>query len=68
MSCARHHVGGRLRGQECHTTHLTDADVIHIRALRAEGLTLVAIARRYGITKQSVLNIQQGRTWKHLEG
>jgi hypothetical protein len=40
---------------------LTDAQVLEIRRLRADGLTLRRIAHQFGVTNPHVLHICQGK-------
>ena len=45
---------------------LTDQQVHEIRALTARFVPQAAIAKRYGLTHESVSNIHRRKTWKHL--
>jgi len=56
--------GRTLRGEKNSSAKLTEADVRSIRT-KAAG-TKVSIAKRYGISPQSVYDIVARRTWKHL--
>ena len=51
------------RGERHHSARLADADVLAIRASRD---TLPALAKRYGISRNSVIRVRSGITWKHL--
>lgn len=51
------------RGTTHGRTHLTDEDVL---AIRADTRSQVAIAKDYGITSPTVSAIKLGHTWKHL--
>lgn len=44
---------------------LTEAQVIEIRALRADGATLTAIGARYGVCMQAVWDVVN-RSWRHV--
>ena len=51
--------------EECHKTVLDWERVREIRRLRAEeGLTYVAIGRRFGVHPITVRDVVRGRTWK----
>lgn len=53
---------GRVRrGEASHTSKLTDADVVEIRAMRAAGAKLVAIAERFGISQSHASAIAKGK-------
>lgn len=54
------------RGESHGRAKLTEADVHAIRAAVAAGARQNAVARRYGITPQSVWSIVHGDTWSHL--
>ena len=41
-------------------------DVMLIKALRQEGLTLTEIAEKFELTKSHVSKIVNNKTWKHL--
>lgn len=45
---------------------LTEEDVFGIRKLRANGESLMGIARLYGVSPASIANIMKGKTWTHL--
>jgi hypothetical protein len=44
---------------------LTEADVPHIRAARAAGATVQAIARQYGVNRETIGHLLRGDTWRH---
>ena len=48
------------------TRKLDPEDVILIRELRKEGLTLESIARKFEVTKTHVSKIVNGKVWEHL--
>lgn len=58
--------GGRARGQDHGRALLEDHQVREIRAL-AGRLAHGVIARRYGVSRTTVLSIIHRHTWKHLE-
>lgn len=68
------HRSGRPRdlskttGSRSHLAKLTDADVVHIRercALKERG-TQIALAKHYGVDRDTIRAIVIGKTWKHL--
>ena len=58
----RNHPKGSLHPK----THLTEADVLEIRRLRATGVMVKDLAVRYGITKKGMSAICCRRTWLHI--
>lgn len=48
------------------TRKLDPEDVILIRELRKEGLTLESIARKFEVTKTHVSKIISRKVWSHL--
>ena len=54
---------GRVKRGEERSRKLTAADVVEIRALRAEGHKLREIGLRFGICDATVCNIARGKTW-----
>ena len=48
------------------TRKLDPEDVILIRELRKEGLTLESIARKFEVTKTNVSKIISRKVWSHL--
>jgi hypothetical protein len=55
-----------LRGRAGGPKRLTAADIPLIRALRAEGLTLRAIAAKFDVSSVTVLAVTTYRTWRHV--
>lgn len=45
---------------------LTEANVIHIRELRANGLTQKAIAEQFGVNQVTISRILNGKNWSHV--
>lgn len=54
-----------LRGEDAHTSKLTEAEVMEIRA-SDEGLDV--LAERYGVGAAQVCAVRTGRSWEHLPG
>lgn len=46
---------------------LTEADVREIRALRASGVELKPIAKRFGVSTSAIFSVASGRTWKQVK-
>lgn len=46
---------------------LTEQDVHEVRRLLASGWTRADVARRFGVSKHAVVDIDLGRTWAWLE-
>jgi len=56
--------GGRAsRGEKNNNAKLTEDDV---RAIRLSSDGCVTLARRYGVTKATIVFIRNRRTWKHV--
>lgn len=47
---------------------LTEDDVRGVLKMRADGITMVAIARRLGVHDRTIQAIMYGRSWTHLTG
>lgn len=57
--------GTRAVGSRCNAK-LVEADVIEIRRLRSEGISMGEVASRYGVSLKNVEAIVRGRSWRHL--
>lgn len=55
-----------LLGENRPNSKLSEAQVLHIRALREEGLTYQAIADVFKINFTTVAQITKRKTWKHV--
>lgn len=64
---AKMHMHYTHRGQNAKRNVLTEMDVHEIRMLRKQGLSSLAIAKRYGVVKSTVLSILNGKSWAWLE-
>jgi YesN/AraC family two-component response regulator len=58
--------GTFIMGERHHQSKLTNEDIITIRELRQQGLTLKAIAHRFGIDQSNVAYIAKRITWTHI--
>lgn len=56
-----------LRGEQIHRARLTAEAVRDIRARHAAGESLVAIRRRFGVTKGAIYAVVHRRTWRHIQ-
>lgn len=54
------------RGSRRGGAKLTEADVVAIRAARAEGATGAELASQYGVHRTSIYHICRGDFWKHV--
>ena len=59
--------GRAARGGRHSNAKLSADKVREIRRLRNEGDTLVAIARRFGVTQQCISSVIHRETWAHVE-
>lgn len=55
--------GRTAKGIQIATARLTEEQV---RAIRASLLSFNALARQYSVNAQTISNIKNGKTWKHL--
>jgi len=55
------------RGEATNHAKLTEAAVREIRARRAEGATLMALAQQYGVTHSAIQGVVSRKTWRHVE-
>lgn len=53
-------------GEANHAAKLRASDVVEIRSAHRTGSTLASLARRFGVSYQTVAFIVAGTTWKHL--
>lgn len=59
--------GRSLRGERHNLVHLSDADVLEIRRLWADGQSTQAeIGKRFSVTKGLISLIVRGKAWQHL--
>lgn len=54
------------RGEQSSQAKLTETDVIEIRRLRAEGMTIVALGKMFGVYHSAISAICLRKTWKHI--
>lgn len=54
------------QGSEHRTAKLTEAQVLEMRRLHAEGQKGAALARKYGINKSTACKILRGEAWTHI--
>tara|TARA_R110002012_G_scaffold82203_1_gene207952 strand:- start:561 stop:1049 length:489 start_codon:yes stop_codon:yes gene_type:complete len=59
--------GTQVRGVKVHNAKLTDTNVIELRKLRDEGMTLSELSTRFNVTAMSVHNVISGKTWCHIK-
>lgn len=58
---------GRVqRGERHFLSHLTDVDVLEIRAMVGRGHTHQSTADQFGVVRETVSQIIQRKTWKHI--
>ncbi len=59
--------GRSMRGERGSHAKLTEKAVYYIRASFAKGEDALCLAKRFGVTRETVYHIVNGRTWKHLD-
>jgi hypothetical protein len=60
--------GHHRRGSEMLSAQFTDAQVIEMRQLWAQGAQLPALGAMFHACKGTIFNVVSGHTWKHLGG
>ncbi len=58
----------RTRGEDHHAAKLTEAKVEAIRQAAADGLSLLALSKRFEVCRSSIRKIVTGETWKQAPG
>jgi hypothetical protein len=58
---------GHARGERYRTAKLTEHAVLEIRAARAAGAPIAALASRYGVDKSLISRAARGLVWRHVE-
>lgn len=58
---------GAHKGERHHNAKLTDDLVKKIRDERANGMTFIAIAEKYGLKKLTIYDAITGNTWSHVK-
>jgi DNA-binding CsgD family transcriptional regulator len=56
----------RPRGEQHSSAKLTAADAREIRRLRSEGMSMYALAKRYGVAENTIRGIVTGKTWTDI--
>lgn len=59
--------GRSLVGERNTRAVLKDSDVRIIRRHRADGISLTAIGKLYGVSRVSIANLIRGKTWRHVK-
>jgi hypothetical protein len=54
-----------LRGEKHPGAQITASDAMRMRDLRTTGMTVAAIAKRYGVKRSLVSDVVNKRTWRH---
>lgn len=58
---------GKHMGENNNRAKLTEAEVIEIKRLLAQGHKTVEIAKKYGVIERTIRNIKTGKTWSHIK-
>ena len=59
----------RQKGSKCHKSKLTEKQVLNIRSeyqYGKRGFGMISLAKKYGITQQSIDCILKRKNWKHI--
>lgn len=62
--CLKH--GTRVMGHDCHASKLTTDDITNLFKLRNDGMTLMALAKHFGVRYETVWKICNRKMWKGL--
>jgi hypothetical protein len=62
-----HRNGNVALGERCGSSKLNPTKVREIRSWVREGWPMSKVAKLYGVSDGTVLNIMKGRTWSHVE-
>lgn len=54
------------RGERIGTSKLSVEDILKIRSLHRDGLGCIRISKIFGVSKTSILNIINRKTWNHI--
>lgn len=57
---------GYIKGETHHQARLTEADVLRLRAMRADGATYAELMAEFSISKTTIGDICNGHLWRHL--
>jgi hypothetical protein len=60
------YVPSMVKGEQSGAAKVEEGDVLEIRALHQQGLTLAAIASRFPIGKDAVWRIVKRKNWRHI--
>jgi hypothetical protein len=58
--------GTRQQGERHSSAKLTNADVLQILAARRSRMSRLILGQTFGVSRQTIGNIWNGRRWKHL--
>jgi hypothetical protein len=58
----------RQKGEAHGGSKLSDSQIIEIRRNRANGLSMTAIGKKYGVAFQTISKIVNGKLWSHVQG
>ena len=53
-------------GERRYNARLTEAKVLEARRLRREGVPVLTLAARFGVSKRQIYKVTNGEQWKHL--
>lgn len=55
------------KGESVNTSRLTEDDVLKIRGLLNEGLSMAIIGKMFGVGDSAIFNIKHRVSWKHVK-
>lgn len=66
VSCAAKIKSPFKKGEKSINAILTEKDVKEIRKLFKDGVTITALSKQTGMSKNCITNVVKKRTWKHV--
>lgn len=55
-------------GEKHHQAKLTERDVINMRAMHANGASIVSIAKEFGVAVPTAGDVVRRKNWRHIPG
>jgi len=67
LDCTKHGTNVDNHGSKSGMSKLTEEDIPNIRDELAAGFFLREIGEKYGVSRSTISDIKQGKTWTHVE-
>ncbi len=59
--------GNQAKGEKNGRAKLTEEQVRRIKSLLCTGITRVALCRKFGVSRKSIYDIENGKNWAHVK-